>query len=66
MPELCRRALTLTCLDNGDVLPVVQLHHLTWCASPMLVQEDSIKHQRITNVPIQPESIHLLRFNMPD
>lgn len=37
MPELCRRELTLTCLNNGDVLPVVQLHHLTWCASQMLV-----------------------------
>ena len=37
LPELCRRELTLTCLDNGDVLPVVQLHHLTWCVSQMLV-----------------------------
>ena len=33
IPELCRRQLTLTCLDNDDVLPVTQLQHLTWCAS---------------------------------
>ena len=33
MPELCRRQLTLTCLDNDDVLPVTQLQHLTWCAA---------------------------------
>ena len=36
MPELCRRQLTLTCLDNDDVLPVTQLQHLTWCAAMRL------------------------------
>ena len=36
MPELCRRQLTLTCLDNDDVLPVTQLQHLTWCATSHL------------------------------
>lgn len=36
MPELCRRQLTLTCLDNDDVLPVTQLQHLTWCTASRL------------------------------
>ncbi|KAK9840994.1 hypothetical protein WJX81_004844 [Elliptochloris bilobata] len=29
-PELRRRELTLTCLDNDDVLPLTHIQHLTW------------------------------------